>query len=354
MFLKNVIILVKFLRPRTQWKAARRDNMQNQNMGLEFFQDFMKIRAILTAAELDLFTQLRGEASSPTSLARKNNLDLRATTRLLDSLVTIGLLEKNNDLYSVTKRGAQLSSDHPETELPMILHLNGLWDTWSNLTETIRKGENEKRDNAVYRDKDRQEAFIGAMHVIGRSLAEEIADELDLKPFSKLIDIGGGSGTYTMAFLRRNLDMQAILFDLGDVAPLAKKRLKDEGYLDRVTIQAGDLHADPFPEDCDLALLSAIIHMNSPEQNIDLYKRIYLALKPGGVLLIRDHIMDESRTHPPAGTFFALNMLVNTQGGDTYTFGEVSKALADCGFVNIKLIRKGERMDCLVEARKKA
>jgi hypothetical protein len=93
--------------------------------------------------------------------------------------------------------------------------------------------------------------------------------------------------------------------------------------------------------------------MNSPEQNIDLYKRIYQALRPGGVLLIRDHIMDESRTHPPAGTFFALNMLVNTRGGDTYTFGEVDQALTDCGFVDIKLTRKGERMDCLVEARKR-
>lgn len=327
--------------------------MEKQGMSIDFFQDFMKIRTVLTAAELDIFTQLHNSASSAKTLSDKNDLDLRATTRLLDSLVTMALLEKQEDSYSVTEEGARLSSEHPETELPMILHLNGLWDTWSNLTETIRRGENQKRDDAIHRDKDRQKAFIGAMHVIGRVLAAEIADAWDLDPYSKLLDIGGGSGTYTIAFLKKNPNMTAILFDLEDVLPLAEERLRQEGYLDRVTLQSGDLNADQFPEGFDLALLSAIIHMNSPEQNFNLYKRIHQALKPGGVLLIRDHIMDESRTHPPAGAFFALNMLTNTQGGDTYTFSEVDRALADCGFVDIRLSRKGEKMDCLVEARKK-
>jgi SAM-dependent methyltransferase len=326
--------------------------MEKQDFSMDFFHSFMKIRTVLTAAELDLFTQLHKNASSAKVLSDKTDLDPRAATRLLDSLVTIDLLVKQEGYYSVTEEGARLSSEHPETQLPMILHLNGLWDTWSVLTDTIRKGENQKRDDAIHRDEDRQKAFIGAMHVIGRSLAAEIADAWDLDPYSKLLDIGGGSGTYTIAFLNKNPTMTAILFDLEDVLPLAEERLKDNGYLDRVTLQSGDLNADRFPEGCDLALLSAIIHMNSPEQNFDLYKRIHQALKPGGVLLIRDHIMDESRTHPPAGTFFALNMLVNTQGGDTYTFREVEKLLEDCGFVDIKLSRKGEKMDCLVEARK--
>jgi len=326
--------------------------MEKQDISMDFFHSFMKIRTVLTAAELDLFTQLHKNVSSAKALSHKNDLDFRATTRLLDSLVTMDLLEKQERSYSITEKGARLSSEHPETQLPMILHLNGLWDTWSDLTDTIRKGKNHKRDDAVYRDKGRQKAFIGAMHVIGRGLAAEIADVWDLAPYSKLLDIGGGSGTYTMAFLKKNPKMTAVLFDLEDVIPLAEERLKDEGYLERVTLQSGDLNADPFPENCDLALLSAIIHMNSPEQNVHLYKRIHQALKPGGVLLIRDHIMDESRTDPPAGTFFALNMLVNTQGGDTYTFREIDRALADCGFVDIKLSRKGEKMDCLVEARK--
>lgn len=146
--------------------------------------------------------------------------------------------------------------------------------------------------------------------------------------------------------------MTAVLFDLEPVVPLARERLKGEGYLDRVTLISGDLNADEFPAGCDLALLSAIIHMNSPEQNSDLFKRIYRALSPGGVLLIRDHVMDESRIHSAVGAFFALNMLVNAMGSDTYTFRKINTALSNCGFVDIKLARKGENMGCLVEARK--
>jgi predicted methyltransferase len=128
--------------------------------------------------------------------------------------------------------------------------------------------------------------------------------------------------------------------------------LEEEGFQDRVELAAGDFYLDELPGGCDLALLSAIIHQNSPEQNIALYEKIHRALAPGGVVLIRDHIMDESRTQPPAGAMFALNMLVNTSAGDTYTFAEVKQTLEAAGFGEIRQVRTGERMDCLVEGRK--
>ena len=157
------------------------------------------------------------------------------------------------------------------------------------------------------------------------------------------------SGTYTIAFLRQNLELRAVIFDFAPVLALAKKRLTAEGFLDRVELAAGDFYQDDLPGGCDLALLSAVIHQNSPEQNIELYKKIHRALEPGGVVLIRDHIMEESRTQPPAGAMFALNMLVNTTEGDTYTFAEVKETLEAAGFIEVKQVRAGERMDCLVE-----
>ena len=114
----------------------------------------------------------------------------------------------------------------------------------------------------------------------------------------------------------------------------------------------GDFYRDELPGGSDLALLSAIIHQNSPEENVDLYRKAYRALAPGGVLLIRDHIMDETRTKPPGGAMFALNMLVNTRGGDTYTYEEVRSTLERAGFTDVKWVREGEHMDSLVEARK--
>lgn len=326
--------------------------MKNSESPVETCFRLMKIRLILTAAELDLFTQIHDSGPTAGELAEKMDLDVRATTRLLDALVTLDLLEKENGRYACTDSGAPLSSSHKGTVLPMILHLNGLWDTWSHLTETVRDGINPHRGMSIKRDEARQKAFIGAMHVIGRELSMEIADSYDLSPFKKLLDIGGGSGTYTIAFLNKNPKMTAILFDLEDVMPLAEERLTAEGFQDRVVLESGNYYVDQLPEGCDLALLSAIIHQNSPEQNLDLYQKAYQALNHGGVLLIRDHIMDDSRTHPPDGAVFALNMLVNTEGGDSYTFDEVKETLEEAGFVDVKMPRKGERMDCLVEARK--
>ena len=315
-------------------------------------REFLKSRVMLTAAALDIFTILDGKPATARQLAGRLRLQLRGATRLLDCLVTLGALEKRSESYALTASGELLSSHHPDTILPMVLHLNSLWDSWSGLTETVKRGKNPRL--AVIREGDTKglKAFIGAMHVVGRSLAAEIAASYEAGRFSRLLDIGGGSGTYTIAFLMRNPKMTAVLFDLKRVIPMARERLRAEGLLKRVKLTAGDFYRDELPPGCDLALLSAIIHQNSPAENLALFRKIRRALEPGGVILIRDHIMDESRTNPAAGALFALNMLVNTDGGDTYTFAEVRKGLERAGFADVRLVRTGERMDCLVAARK--
>jgi SAM-dependent methyltransferase len=319
---------------------------------LEEVRVFLRSRVILSAAELDLFTRLHREPATADVLSEELDCDNRAVTRLLDCLVAQELLQKEDRSYRATDRGAMLSSDHPETELPMVLHLVGLWETWGGLTETVRTGENPKRKPIAERGKDSLKAFIGAMHVAGRSLSKEIAASYNLSSFKKLLDIGGGSGTYTIAFLERTPEMTAVLFDLPDVIPIAEERLGEEGFMDRVELVGGDFYQDELPTGCDLALISAIIHQNSLEENLDLYRKIHRALLPGGKLLIRDHVMDSTRTHPPTGSLFAINMLVNTKGGDTYTFAEIKDGLMAADFVKVRLLREGERMDCLVEAEK--
>lgn len=314
---------------------------------------YMKSRVMFSAAELDVFTKLEGCHYTAAELARDENLDERATTRILDCLVSLGLLDKEQQRYRLAPGSEVLSAKHPATILPMILHLNHIWKNWSLLTDVVRQGKNESLKKIGDWGGEVQEAFIGAMHAVGRELAAEIAGSYDLSPYKKLLDIGGASGTYTMAFLRQNPAMRAVLVDFAPVLALARKRLEAEGFLDRVELAAGDFYLDELPGGCDLALLSAIIHQNSPAQNIDLYKKIHRALVPGGVVLIRDHIMAESRTQPPGGAMFALNMLVNTSGGDTYTFREVKETLEAAGFGEVRQVRTGERMDCLVEARKK-
>jgi ubiquinone/menaquinone biosynthesis C-methylase UbiE/predicted transcriptional regulator len=311
---------------------------------------FMRSRIILTAAELDLFTIIQDSPTSAEKIAEKHGFDPRGLERVMECLVTFGLLDKDAGAYSLTDQGAMFSSKHPESSLPMLLHMSRLWDNWSDLTGIVQKNIGSGRKPSMPLDANSRRAFIGAMHVIGRTLSEDIAGELDLGgcEYRKLLDIGGGSGTYTIAFLKTHPQMKAILFGLKEVIEMARERLSSEGFLDRAELVAGDFYADELPGGCDLALLSAIIHQNSREQNVELFKKVYRALEPGGMLLVRDHIMNEQRTWPPEGAMFAINMLVNTAGGDTYTFLEVEQDLREAGFKHVKLLRSGEKMDSVV------
>jgi hypothetical protein len=323
-----------------------------QEMVMAEVTAFMRSRIVLTAAELDLFTYLDGKPGTASGLAHERGLDVRATTRILDCLCVMELLAKTDDIYRVTAKGVFLSSHHPETVLPMVLHMTHVWHAWSGLTEIVRKGSGSQPEPGLKFSEKDWKAFVEAMHVAARVLSKEIAESYNASRYNRLLDVGGASGTYTMAFLRKNPSLKAIILDLEDVIPLAEERVRDEGFSDRVEFIAGDFYKDELPTGCDIALLSAIIHQNSPEENLNLYGKVFRALEKGGTILIRDHIMNEDRTKPPAGALFAINMLVNTRGGDTYIFREVKDGLESSGFRNVRLLRIGDKMDCLVEAKK--
>lgn len=317
-------------------------------------RSYMISRVILTAADLDVFTQLADQPVEAGDLAARLGLEERPLSRLLDCLITLNLIEKADGRYRVTKDGACLSCRHPASILPMVQHLNAIWDNWSQLTACVRSGVNPLPRPVIGTACEHDtRAFIGAMHVVARQTAAVIAAACDLRSSSQLLDIGGGSGAYTIALLRHNPRLRAVLFDFPSVVAIAASHVAEAGLDDRVALVSGNFYEDDLPPGCDAALLSAIIHQNSPRQNVELYEKIHRALEPQGVLLIRDHIMDAARTQPADGALFALNMLVNTAAGDTYTFAEVETTLRQAGFEDVRLLRSGDRMDCVVEARKR-
>jgi len=313
---------------------------------------FWEARILMTAAELDVFSLLQDVPKTAQQVCGELSSDRRGTEALLNALVALGLLVKKDGAFQ-TRPGFEkaLSRSAPQTVLPMILHMAQLWDRWGKLTEIVLGGKGAEGVEALERDVEGVKAFIGAMHTIGRGMAQGVVSRLDLSERENMIDVGGGSGVYTIAALRAAPRMRATLFDRPLVTEIAREKIGEEGLLDRVTLVNGDFYRDALPGGHDLALLSAIIHQNDSAQNVALYRKIFDALLPAGTLVIRDHVMSDDHTEPAAGTFFAINMLVNTPGGSTYSFDEIREDLEAAGFVDPQLLHRGE-MDSLVTARR--
>jgi predicted O-methyltransferase YrrM len=313
---------------------------------------FQECRILLTAAQLDLFTKLEERPRTVEGLCADEGWSPRGLAILMDALAARGLLNRSPEgQYSVNPSiTGLLVKGGEDSILPMVLHRGTMWETWSQLTEIVRTGTNPAHKDILTRSTEDMEAFIGAMHVVGLKMAETIANSIDLKHFTRMLDVGGASGTYIMAFLKKAPHLTATLFDLPAVVEIARKRLTESGFIDRIQIVAGDYNTDDLPGGHDLVLLSAIIHSNDREANRRLYSKIHDALEPGGTILIRDYFLDSSRTVPPDGAIFAVNMLAATTGGTSYTFEEVREDLAKASFKDVRMIREGDHMDQLVSA----
>lgn len=316
---------------------------------LKLGRDFMECRILLTGAELNLFTLLGREPLTALEASARIGADLRALTILLDALAALGLLVKEGERYGCAEGIAPLlSDDSPGSILPMVLHMAHLWRRWSGLTATV-KGV-RMAEEKPFRGPGEMRAFIGAMHVVAEPQAAQIVRAVDPASAKALIDVGGASGTYTIAFLRAVPEMKATLFDRPEVVAMARERFEKEGVLGRVTLVAGDFYRDELPPGHDLAFVSAIIHQNSLEQNAELYAKVFRSLEKGGRIVIRDHVMEPGRTRPRSGAVFAVNMLTGTSGGGTYTFAEIKDGLSRAGFTRTRLFKAGDHMDALVEA----
>jgi predicted O-methyltransferase YrrM len=320
---------------------------------LDTARAFQPACVLAAAADLDVFTSLEDRPMTALSLAAELGTDPRATAILADALTAMQLLAKQNNIYSVRPEVAGLLTEKgPHSILPGLRHLANCLHRWVQLGGVVLTGRPAERSPSILGEAADEAAFIGAMDNFSAPAAAGIIDLLRPLTFNHLLDIGGGSGTWTIAFLLAAPDAKATLFDLPSVIPLARRRIGAAGIGERVRLAAGDYEVDDLPKGADFALLSAIAHQNSRRQNRALFAKIHAALDERGVLVLRDVVMDPSRTEPALGALFAVNMLVATEGGGTYTLDEFREDLTDAGFGRVTLVHRDEGMNSLIRAEK--
>jgi predicted O-methyltransferase YrrM len=308
---------------------------------------------LAAAADLDLFSAVARAPLTAAQVARQRQCDPRALTILLDALTALQLLNKSGGKYTLRAGlDALLTPDGAQSVLAMAQHQANCLRRWAQLAQVVKTGRPARRTPSVRGESGDEEAFIGAMHNVSAPNADHVIRALRPLRFRRLLDIGGASGTWTIAFLRVCPSARAILFDLPHVMPMARRRLAAVGLAKRVKLVAGDFASDALPFGADLAWVSAIVHQNSRAQNRALFRKVFVALTPGGRVAIRDILMEPDRTQPVAGALFAVNMLVATKGGGTFTFAELREDLEAAGFAAVSLARMDEAMNAVVVAMK--
>ncbi|HSC71418.1 MAG TPA: methyltransferase [Candidatus Methylomirabilis sp.] len=311
------------------------DNALSPQGILEAASAFMRSRVLLTAHDLGVFTAVGEEHRSSVDVAQALHTDGRATDRLMNALCAMGLLEKANGLFSNTPLGSRFLVEGGPEFLAGLTHTLHLWETWSTLTDAVRRGGPVTSCHVNERGAEWLHAFIAAMHWRARQHAPGVIAALDLSGVSRVLDVGGGSGAYATAFVRASKGMSAVVLDLPNVVPLTRDYIEREGLSNRVEIAVGDYERDELGTGFDLVFVSAIIHSNSPDLNRALTRKSVKALNPSGQLVVQDFIVSEDRTGPPFSALFALNMLVGTTSGDTYTESEVRGWMEEAGLSRI-------------------
>jgi len=302
----------------------------------EITRSFMPSRALLTALELDIFTAV-GSGSSAEKVARNIHADARATEMLLNVLASLKLLDKRDETFSNTANSSRFfAAGSPDNAQPGLLHIAHIWHNWSNLTECVRTGTAVPK---ARRESDWTRDFIAAMDYNAKDRADAVVKAVGTDGVKRVLDLGGGSAAYSIAFVRAVPGLTSEILDLADVVPLTQKYIQQAGLADRITTRVGDMLRDPLGDNYDLILILAICHMFSPEEVRDLFKRAHRALAPKGRLVVQDFILDPSKTAPRAAALFSLNMLVGTQAGSSYSEPEYSAWMQEAGFQEVKRVR---------------
>jgi (2Fe-2S) ferredoxin/SAM-dependent methyltransferase len=313
---------------------------------------FMSSRIVLSAIELDLFTAV-GSGATAKEVADLVSADSSAMERLLNALVGLQLLSKqNHHFYNSDMSDTFLRKGSPHDSRTALHHSIHLWSRWSTLTDCIKKGTSVTVKEIKEQDDSWTKAFIAAMHKIAVFSAPKVISHLDLDKVRSVLDLGGGSGAYALEFARQKRDINVTVFDLPNVTPFTKQYTRKTPLKDRITIIEGDMHYDDYGTNFDLVFISAICHMLSPKGNQNMLQRAKKALSPGGRIVIQDFILNDDKTDPPTAAIFALNMLVGTQKGSSYSAAEYRQWLKDTGFITIKEIKLPGPTD-LITAKKR-
>lgn len=297
-------------------------------------------RILHAAFGLGVFQALGNQALTADTLARRLKANPRGLGLLLNALAGMGLLKKKGNQFSNSSATRFFFLPGEEAYIGDFVKLQqSSWEGWSDLEESVRTGKAYRRPPFLENAKQSVRDFTRAMHNTALGHAPVLAKRVSLRGRKYLLDVGGGSGAFSVYFLKANPRLKATVFDLPGTIPFTRQITAKYGLKDRLVFQKGDFLRDPIKGRYDAVFISHIIHGLSEKENRLLMRKIYDALEPGGEILIQDFFLNRNLTAPLFPALFSLNMLLHTPQGRSYSFFEAEEWLRAAGFKKISRLR---------------
>lgn len=303
---------------------------------MEFSGSYWGVGALHAAVGLGLFSHLEDGSMPASELAPRIGADLRALNMLLEALCALGLLEKEQEHYRNTAFAKEYLDKKSPTYLGQILmHHHHLMESWVHLDQAVLSGK-PLRERSSFSDEDWRENFLLGMFNIANLLAPILVPQIDIGDRTRLLDLGGGPGTYAVHFCHKYPEMQACVYDLPTTRAFAESIISRFGLRDRIDFQDGNFLEQGINGRYDIAWLSHILHGEGPEGCRRILDRAVKALEPGGMILVHEFVLDDEGPGPVFPALFSLNMLVGTESGQAYRGKELVAMLEGAGAKNVR------------------
>jgi ubiquinone/menaquinone biosynthesis C-methylase UbiE len=313
---------------------------------MEAAHGYQRSMALFAALKLGVFAALARGRGDAATVARRVGADPRRLAVLLDGLTAMGLLRKAGPRYRNAGVASSFLTDGARSKASILLHHRDCWSDWSHLEETVRGGREGRPLGG-----DEQENFIRGMEDNARERAAMVAAMFRLRPGERLFDLGGGPGTYAVAWARRYPGAAVTLFDTRETIRITRRMLEEKGASRAVRLIGGDFLADPLGGPYDFIWISQILHAYPEKDCRALLRKARRALAPGGRVAVQEFLVDEGGASPPGPAFFSVHMVAVTEGGRAYSAREVAGMLRDAGFGKTASAGKDARGVGIVTAR---
>jgi O-methyltransferase/methyltransferase family protein len=302
---------------------------------------FWASKTLLSAIEIGLFTELAGGPLNASELSTRLGLHPRAARDFFDTLVSLGMLEREGERYNNTAETGQFLVRGSLSYIGGLLEMANerLYPFWGSLTEALRTGapQNEMKTGgaglfeSLYGDPERLRLFLGAMTGLSMGAAQAIAAKFPWKDYKTVVDVGGAQGGLLVQLCLAHPHLRGTNFDLPAVGPIFDEYAASNGLSDRLSFQAGSFFEEALPT-ADVITMGHILHDWNLDEKRMLLEKAHQALPDGGALIVFEALIDDERRQNAFGLLMSLNMLIETPGGFDYTGADCSGWMREAGF----------------------